>query len=69
MVIILWIAVKYPGGHSTFIGVFNIFVHSIMYTHYLLSSMKIDTKSWKKHITQLQMLQFFILAYPIFQLL
>ncbi|EFN85775.1 Elongation of very long chain fatty acids protein 4 [Harpegnathos saltator] len=40
-----------------------------MYTHYLLSSLKIDTKSWKKHITQLQMLQFFILAYHISQLL
>ncbi|XP_025158805.1 elongation of very long chain fatty acids protein 7 [Harpegnathos saltator] len=70
MVILTWGATKYfPGGHGTFTGLINTFVHSIMYTHYLLSSMKIDTKSWKKHITQLQMLQFFILAYHISQLL
>ncbi|XP_025163193.1 elongation of very long chain fatty acids protein AAEL008004-like [Harpegnathos saltator] len=70
MVIAVWTALKYyPGGHGTFIGVINTLVHSIMYTHYLLSSMKIDTKSWKKHITQLQMLQFFILAYHTSQLL
>ncbi|XP_011151304.2 elongation of very long chain fatty acids protein AAEL008004 [Harpegnathos saltator] len=70
MVMITWVGTKYyPGGHCTFIGVINTFVHMIMYTHYLLSSMKIDTKPWKKYITQLQILQFFILAYHISQLL
>lgn len=32
-----------------------------MYTHYLLSIMKINTNSWKKYITQLQMIQFFLI--------
>ncbi|XP_014487202.1 PREDICTED: elongation of very long chain fatty acids protein AAEL008004-like, partial [Dinoponera quadriceps] len=69
MVVAAWICVKYyPGGHGTFIGLINTFVHSIMYTYYLLSSMKINMKSWKKHITQLQMIQFFIVALHITQL-
>ncbi|XP_025158806.1 elongation of very long chain fatty acids protein AAEL008004 [Harpegnathos saltator] len=70
MVILAWVGTKYyPGGHCTFIGVINTLVHSTMYTHYLLSTMKIDTKSWKKHITQLQILQFVIIAYHTSQLL
>ncbi|XP_050453502.1 elongation of very long chain fatty acids protein-like [Cataglyphis hispanica] len=57
-----WIATKYiPGGHVTFLGLVNTFVHVIMYIHYLLSSMKIDTGSWKKYITQLQLIQFFLI--------
>ncbi|XP_070153803.1 very long chain fatty acid elongase 7 [Polyergus mexicanus] len=57
-----WGASKYvAGGHVTFLGLLNTFVHVIMYTHYLLSSMKIDTSSWKKYITQLQMVQFFLI--------
>lgn len=43
-------------------GLVNTFVHAIMYIHYLLSSMKIDTSSWKKYITQLQLVQFFLIA-------
>ncbi|XP_014487719.1 PREDICTED: elongation of very long chain fatty acids protein AAEL008004-like, partial [Dinoponera quadriceps] len=69
MAIITWICVKYlPGGHSTFIGLINTFVHSIIYTYYLLSSIKINMISWKKHITQLQMIQFFIVALHFTQL-
>lgn len=57
-----WGASKYmAGGHTTFLGLLNTFVHVIMYTHYLLSSMKIDTSSWKKYITQLQLVQFFLI--------
>ncbi|KAM0733699.1 Very long chain fatty acid elongase 7 [Formica fusca] len=57
-----WGASKYmAGGHATFLGLLNTFVHVIMYTHYLLSSMKIDTSSWKKYITQLQLIQFFLI--------
>ncbi|XP_014487815.1 PREDICTED: elongation of very long chain fatty acids protein AAEL008004-like, partial [Dinoponera quadriceps] len=63
MVVFSWIGVKYyPSGHGTFFGLINTFVHAIMYTYYLLSSMKINMISWKKHITQLQMIQFVIIA-------
>ncbi|KAL0109555.1 hypothetical protein PUN28_014548 [Cardiocondyla obscurior] len=64
-----WGAVKYlPGGHVTFLGLLNTFVHTIMYTHYLLTSMKIKTSVWKKYITQLQLVQFFILTLHYLQL-
>ncbi|XP_014478532.1 PREDICTED: elongation of very long chain fatty acids protein AAEL008004-like [Dinoponera quadriceps] len=46
----------------------NAFVHSVMYTYYMLSSMKINI-SWKKHITQLQMIQFLILIWHYSKLL
>ncbi|XP_014478536.1 PREDICTED: elongation of very long chain fatty acids protein AAEL008004-like [Dinoponera quadriceps] len=70
MVMASWVGVKYfPGGHSSLLGLLNTFVHSIMYTYYLLSSMKINTRSWKKNITQLQMIQFFMLAWHYSKLL
>jgi len=49
-------------------GLLNTFVHTIMYTHYLMTSMKIDTNSWKKYITQLQIVQFFIILLHYMQL-
>ncbi|XP_071631527.1 very long chain fatty acid elongase 7 [Temnothorax longispinosus] len=64
-----WGAVKYlPGGHATFLGLVNTFVHVIMYTHYLLASMKINTSAWKKYITQLQLVQFFVITLHYLQL-
>ncbi|XP_012524534.1 elongation of very long chain fatty acids protein [Monomorium pharaonis] len=64
-----WGAVKYlPGGHTTFLGLINTFVHTIMYTHYLLASMKIKTNAWKKYITQLQLVQFFLITLHYLQL-
>ncbi|EFN73415.1 Elongation of very long chain fatty acids protein 4 [Camponotus floridanus] len=69
MVFGAWSATKYlPGGHVTFLGLLNTFVHSIMYTHYLLSTMNINTNSWKKYITQLQMIQFFLIILHYAQL-
>ncbi|XP_072758486.1 very long chain fatty acid elongase 7 [Anoplolepis gracilipes] len=69
MVMGSWGATKYlPGGHVTFLGLLNTFVHTIMYTHYLLSSMKIDTNSWKKYITQLQLVQFLLIILHYVQL-
>lgn len=46
----------------------NTFVHSVMYIHYLLSSMKINTSSFKKYITQLQLVQFFLISLHYAQL-
>lgn len=57
-----WGATKYyPGGHGTFIGVVNSFVHIIMYTYYLLAALLPQYQKylwWKKYITTLQMGQF-----------
>lgn len=58
MVALTWIGMKYfAGGHSVFMGVINSFVHVIMYLYYYLTSVdnKYKQSSWKKYITQLQM--------------
>ncbi|KAJ8668549.1 hypothetical protein QAD02_010212 [Eretmocerus hayati] len=60
-----WIA----GGHSYFLGVANSFVHVVMYTHYLVMSLKISKPWWKKYITQLQLLQFFLILVHFSQIL
>lgn len=39
-------------------GTLNSFVHVVMYTHYLATSLRMSRTWWKKYITQLQMLQF-----------
>ncbi|KPJ15879.1 Elongation of very long chain fatty acids protein 4, partial [Papilio machaon] len=64
MVALIWGATTYyPGGHPTLIGIINSFVHVIMYTYYFLTvavpSVK-QVSGWKKHITQLQILQFLV---------
>ncbi|KAG7199829.1 hypothetical protein KM043_017661 [Ampulex compressa] len=70
MVIGSWCAVKYlPGGHVTFLGLINCFVHVVMYTHYLLTSLKLGKTWWKKYITQLQLMQFFLLLIHYSQLI
>jgi elongation of very long chain fatty acids protein 7 len=58
MVALAWIGLKYlGGGHSVFMGIINSFVHVIMYLYYYLTSVdnKYKQSSWKKYITQLQM--------------
>ncbi|XP_046615289.1 elongation of very long chain fatty acids protein 1-like isoform X1 [Neodiprion virginianus] len=70
MVIGTWAGVKFlPGGHGTFLGVVNSFVHIIMYSHYLVTSMKSSKPWWKKHITQLQLIQFVIILFHFLQLM
>ncbi|XP_055597861.1 elongation of very long chain fatty acids protein AAEL008004 [Uranotaenia lowii] len=62
MPMISWGATKYyPGGHGTFIGVINSFVHIVMYTYYMMAAMGPQFHKylwWKKYITDLQMVQF-----------
>ncbi|KAG7299706.1 hypothetical protein JYU34_016704 [Plutella xylostella] len=64
MVVLIWAAATYyPGGHGTLIGVINCFVHTVMYSYYLLTVAYPEKKNnlwWKKYITQLQILQFFL---------
>lgn len=60
------------GGHSTFFGLLNTFVHIVMYTYYLLAAMgpKIQPYLWwKKYLTAFQMLQFIAIMIHAFQLL
>lgn len=62
MPLISWGTTKYyPGGHGTFIGWINSFVHIVMYTYYFLSAFGPNMQKylwWKSHITTLQMVQF-----------
>ncbi|CAF4899036.1 unnamed protein product [Pieris macdunnoughi] len=69
----VWFGVKFtPGGHSTFFGLLNTFVHIIMYTYYMVSAMGPRWKRflwWKKYLTTLQMAQFIGIMLHAFQLL
>ncbi|XP_072940385.1 very long chain fatty acid elongase 7-like isoform X2 [Epargyreus clarus] len=60
-VIMGWVAITFlPGGHGSFISVINSFVHIVMYFYYFLtiSVPSVNNSAWwKKHITQLQIVQ------------
>ncbi|XP_058461558.1 elongation of very long chain fatty acids protein 4-like [Malaya genurostris] len=62
MVMLSWSGVKWmAGGHGVFMGFLNSFVHVVMYYYYFLTSVSPKYKGnvwWKKHITQLQIIQF-----------
>ncbi|XP_055848566.1 elongation of very long chain fatty acids protein 7 isoform X2 [Episyrphus balteatus] len=68
----VWWGVKFtPGGHSTFFGFLNTFVHIIMYTYYMLAAMGPKVQKylwWKKYLTVLQMIQFVLVMVHSFQL-
>ncbi|XP_036409827.1 ELOVL fatty acid elongase 8a [Megalops cyprinoides] len=69
-----WAGVKYvAGGQSFLIGVINSFVHIVMYLYYGLAALGPRVQRylwWKRYLTSLQLLQFFILtihtAYNLF---
>ncbi|XP_035723144.1 elongation of very long chain fatty acids protein AAEL008004-like isoform X3 [Vespa mandarinia] len=69
----VWFGVKFtPGGHSTFFGLLNTFVHIVMYTYYLLAALGPRIQPylwWKKYLTALQMIQFVLIMIHAFQLL
>jgi len=69
----VWFGVKFtPGGHSTFFGLLNTFVHIIMYSYYLLAALGPNVQKylwWKKYLTSLQMVQFLAIMIHAFQLL
>ncbi|KAK4875914.1 hypothetical protein RN001_012336 [Aquatica leii] len=73
MPIISWGCTKYfPGGHGTFVGVINSFVHIIMYFYYMVAAMGPQYQKylwWKKYITTLQLSQFCIAFLHSMQLL
>ncbi|XP_061728852.1 elongation of very long chain fatty acids protein 7-like isoform X1 [Cydia pomonella] len=60
MPMISWGATKYyPGGHGTFIGLVNSFVHIFMYAYYMVAALGPEYQRklnwWKRQITTLQM--------------
>ncbi|XP_062703147.1 elongation of very long chain fatty acids protein AAEL008004 isoform X2 [Aedes albopictus] len=69
----VWFGVKFtPGGHSTFFGLLNTFVHIVMYTYYLFTALGPQFQKylwWKKYLTSLQMIQFVAIMVHAFQLL
>ncbi|XP_046390288.1 elongation of very long chain fatty acids protein AAEL008004-like isoform X2 [Ischnura elegans] len=69
----VWFGVKFtPGGHSTFFGLLNTFVHIIMYFYYMMAAMGPKYQKyiwWKKYLTSLQMVQFIAIMVHAFQLL
>ncbi|XP_015430277.1 PREDICTED: elongation of very long chain fatty acids protein AAEL008004-like [Dufourea novaeangliae] len=69
----VWFGVKFtPGGHSTFFGLLNTFVHIVMYSYYLLAALGTWIQPylwWKKYLTSLQMVQFVLVMIHAFQLL
>jgi len=69
----VWFGVKFtPGGHSTFFGLLNTFVHIVMYSYYLFSALGQPFQKflwWKKYLTALQMVQFVAIMVHAFQLL
>ncbi|XP_063975009.1 very long chain fatty acid elongase 7-like [Diachasmimorpha longicaudata] len=68
-----WFGVKFtPGGHSSFFGLLNTFVHIVMYGYYLLAALGPRVQPylwWKKYLTTLQMVQFVLVFIHTFQLL
>ncbi|KAF4516755.1 hypothetical protein B566_EDAN004594 [Ephemera danica] len=62
MIVCGYIGTKFlAGGHGTFLGLINSFVHIIMYGYYLLAALGPQYQKylwWKRHITRMQMVQF-----------
>uniref|UniRef100_A0AAG5D3A3 Elongation of very long chain fatty acids protein n=1 Tax=Anopheles atroparvus TaxID=41427 RepID=A0AAG5D3A3_ANOAO len=53
-----------PGGHVLMLGLWNTFVHAIMYFYYFLTSLGSKQDIWwKKYLTRLQLAQFIHLAF------
>ncbi|XP_076642510.1 very long chain fatty acid elongase AAEL008004 [Halictus rubicundus] len=59
-----WICVKFiAGGHGTLGNLINNAVHVIMYLYYMVSAMGPEYQKylwWKKHLTTVQLVQFFL---------
>jgi elongation of very long chain fatty acids protein 7 len=60
--IFVWFGPRFVGGgHTTFCGCLNAFIHVLMYTYYFLAAFGPKMQKflwWKKYLTKLQMLQF-----------
>ncbi|XP_047135414.2 very long chain fatty acid elongase AAEL008004 [Hydra vulgaris] len=67
MLLLQWLLVKYvPGGASYFGNFLNCFIHSIMYTYYMLAAVGPHMHKylwWKKYLTKMQMSQFVLIFF------
>jgi len=72
MLICTWFASAYtPGGQISFLAFLNTFVHTVMYSYYLLAAMGPRVRPflwWKKYLTQLQLTQFVLIFLHMAQL-
>jgi len=60
VIILWWIGARFvPGGDAYWSAMQNSFVHTVMYSYYLLAALDFNVW-WKSYITQLQMAQFFL---------
>jgi len=68
----VWPGVRFlAGGHASFFGLCNTFVHIVMYLYYMLAAMGPQYQKylwWKQHLTTLQMVQFVAIMVHAFQL-
>lgn len=51
----------HPGGNAGYLPMTNVFIHTIMYAYYAMACMGPEMSKyiwWKKHLTQLQLVQF-----------
>ncbi|XP_034242385.1 elongation of very long chain fatty acids protein 7-like [Thrips palmi] len=73
MILIGYNSTKFlPGGHGVFVGLANSIVHAFLYSHYLISILypKYARNGWyKKHLTQMQMVQFAMIVVHYTQIL
>lgn len=63
---------SFTGGHGSFFGLLNTFVHVWMYTYYFLAALGPKVQRylwWKKYLTTMQMVQFVLVIIHAFQLL
>ncbi|CAI8056741.1 Elongation of very long chain fatty acids protein 4, partial [Geodia barretti] len=71
MAALWWIGVKwFAGGASFFSAMVNSFVHTIMYSYYLLSALGPSVRPylwWKKYLTMLQLAQFAVILLHVVQ--
>ncbi|CAB4067006.1 ELOVL7 [Lepeophtheirus salmonis] len=61
-----------PGGHATFFGLCNSFIHIFMYLYYFFTAMGPKYQKycwWKQHMTTMQMIQFVLIMVHGFQLI
>lgn len=59
----------HTGGHSTFFGLLNTFVHIVMYSYYLFSALGQKFHRylwWKKYLTALQMVSVVVIVVALF---
>jgi len=69
----VWPGLRFvPGGHATFFGLCNVFIHFFMYLYYMFAAMGPQYQKylfWKRQMTNMQMVQFIAMFVHSMQLL